>query len=86
MNTDQALQVCGCFALGLDVSWHSGTKYYSIRFDSENEECLMTIAEPVKGRASILHFEVMDVSVNDGCLVIDLTDFQMRIDLGDDAA
>lgn len=86
MKMDQALQVCGCFALGLDVSWHSGTKYYSIRFNSENEEYLMAIAEPVHGRASILYFEVIDASINDGCLVIDLTDFQIRIDLDGDAA
>lgn len=85
MNTDQALQVCGCFALGLDVSWHIDKKYYSIRFKSEDEECLMAIAEPVDGRASILYFEVADVSVNDGCLVIDLLDFQIRIELEGEA-
>lgn len=85
MNEDQALQVCGCFALGLDVGFRIFTKYYCVRFD-DPEGCKLSIADFDNGGKKILHFDIADVSVNDNCLVIDLLDFQIRIDLDGDAA
>lgn len=85
MNEAQALQVCGCFASGLDVGFYIGKKYYCIH-ESEVYEHELSITEDVSSdKETILYFGVADVSVNGGSLVIDLYDFQMRIDLEEGA-
>ncbi len=85
MNEAQALQVCGCFASGLDVGFYIEKKYYCIHKSDVYEHELSITEDISSDHETILYFEVLDVSVNDGCLVIDLYDFQMRIDLEEGA-
>lgn len=88
MNEAQALLICGCFASDLDVGFFNCGKYYLISPGANHRNdtnCpILSICDNIGGESiDPPIFEILDIAVDEGCLIIDLPDFQMRIDLDD---
>lgn len=79
MNETQALNICGYFAKHLESRFIIDDKSYHIFF--VKDEALLSIHGPDDDE---LLFGIVDMSVSEiGCFIIDLYDFQIRIDLDD---